>query len=355
MDFLLTTASIKRLIYLFLVTGCALLSAYSVQENSQYGWIIASAFILSLLPLGNHFRHGIIVILLSGLTAALLIFLIFYIAPFTLALAVYFLLITMTFMFLSQQYPRYALPAFIINFLVLLSATLPVSAPENGDRLLMMLAGIFIAAAGHVIALPHFKRNRLQYFLVLSLQNLMRLNAEIFSCYLQPEYPRNLYLFERRLHIQKNRYLQSMKNLSLIMESMKNKEDDKPQVLTDWLTRLNLLYDIMLSYSELRFRVSDHSTFAVCELELTAILKEMDSHFSEAIAIFAHQKHHLHTSMLREKIAKLEENYHHVLQVAAREPLVFLLFISSLRMFNEEINKLRDVGLKVRGMYLWPT
>lgn len=353
MDFIFTSLAIKRLIYLLLVTLLAFVAEYQFANSEAY-WLLWTALALSLLASCDTFMRTMAVICLTGVVAALLAYLAAICAYLMPLLAIYLLIITITCMYLGQHYPKYFLSALMINLLTLLSGGLPATLADYGHRLLFILAGTGMAAGLYLMFWPYFTRNKLQSYLVLSLRHLMQLNNEIFSCYLQPDYSSNIYLFERRLHLQKDKCLVAMRRLFNIIQLIGEKNGiEKNALLNDLFRRLNLLYDLMLDYSQLRWRVTDHSTFAVCDPELTAILNEMNLMFREAISLFAHQSHQLHTARLQETIQKLDDNYQSVLRVAAREPLVFLLFIASLKSFAEEIGRFRDVGLKVRLKFLW--
>ena len=143
--------------------------------------------------------------------------------------------------------------------------------------------------------------------------DLAALSREIFSCFIQPEYPDYLYLFERRIHVQK-------------MKIIKHLNTPFPRVY--------YIFESLLDCAQLRWRVKDHTTFTLCQDELTSIRNELDQIFMQMAKQIT-----IETSNLTQKIERLEENYHHVLKATAREPLVFLLFIFGLKNMNEEIKK----------------
>lgn len=153
-------------------------------------------------------------------------------------------------------------------------------------------------------------------------RDLIRLNQEIFACYLQPDYPTNTYLFERRIHVQKNKLVSTMakwQNLVSHSQDGKNKS----------IQQFNLLYDIVLSASQLRWRVTDHTTFSVCATELTQLLNAMNQALKEQT---------FSTEESLEKAIKYFENiYQQVIRIASPEPLVFLLFISDITAYAQVI------------------
>ena len=155
------------------------------------------------------------------------------------------------------------------------------------------------------------------------MRSLSRLTDEFFSCLLQQAYPKNLYLFERRLHVEKQKYFIAMTKLNEPIPHLQEKEQVTMQTIEH-------LFDVLMDCMQLRRRVSDHTIFEVCANELTAISKAIQTMFSAILATLNGKKKLLDEEALKNAIKRLEENYLNVLQVTAKEPLVFLLFISSL-------------------------
>lgn len=356
MDFIFTSLSIRRIFYLLLVICLALFSAQFFSYTNQYVWLIGMALALGLMSPGNKLGLSVMIVLVTGLSTVLAVGLMTLSLPIFYIAAIFIFITTFLCVWVGQCYPIYRLPAFIINFFVLLSAGLPLASLSQGlNRMALMWVGIAIVIICYIILWPFFKKNVLQWSIAKVLRNLLQLNNEIFSCFLQPEYPNNLYLFERRLQLQKDQCLTASKKIYTLYQSLEpSLSEDKRQALLDSILKLNLLYDMMLEYSILRWRVTDHSTFAVCEAELKGIQEEINALFVESMQTMISKKYQLHSSSLTEKINKFEDNYNHVLQVASREPLVFLLFISTLKHFDEEIKKIREALLRVRVRFLWP-
>lgn len=138
-------------------------------------------------------------------------------------------------------------------------------------------------------------------------KQLESLNNKIFSCFLEPDYPQNEYLYERRLHMQKNKCIKKIRNTHSFYEK---------------------LFIIMLDYAQLRQRVSDHHTFSLCRVELIAIQQAIN-HLLQSPA----KLNYIET--FEEKINRFEDIYQNVLRVTAPDPLVFMLFIDSLRQFGQ--------------------
>ncbi|HLB41463.1 MAG TPA: hypothetical protein VJN02_01185 [Gammaproteobacteria bacterium] len=146
------------------------------------------------------------------------------------------------------------------------------------------------------------------------LRHFISLNNDIFSCFVQSDYPHNEYLYERRLHIQKNKCMRLMYDI-----------------------QIDRLYTIMLDYALLRQRVNDHTIFAVCRMELLALQQAINQILFEKIVAFSNKKIESSIEILLEKIDRFENIYQNVLRVTAPDPMAFLLFIDSLRMFAKNI------------------
>jgi hypothetical protein len=347
---MMTSFSIKRLIYLFLVTGVAFaIQFYST--NPQSYWVVWSALTLAMIMSGNTFSQRLLIIVLTGIAIACLSFIAAAIAKLVPLLALFYFFVTLVCVYMAQQKPKYFFPLFLINLFTMVAGLSPVTLTGNIDRIIYIFAGTMTVLFFQMIFWPHFIRNEIRTLIKMILRNLIQLNKEIFSCFLQPEYPENIYLFERRLHHQKKRYLQLMGQLRLAEEIIRAKEQTESRmIIHSIITRLEFLYDIMLDYAQLRRRVNDHTIFAVCADELSAIANEIDKIFLELIALFAHKNPLMDATGLEAKIKWLDESYHHILQVASREPLVFLLFITSLRFFHENLTTFYNEALKARAV-----
>jgi len=124
-----------------------------------------------------------------------------------------------------------------------------------------------------LLSLNLFKTKRRRPLIKTAINSLERLNDEIFACFLQPSYPDNRYLFERRIHLEKNKFMLSVIELEQL---------NLTSFQQDSLQKLNQLYDLILSYSQLRWRVVDHTIFLLCTDELTDLATCISQVFSKA-------------------------------------------------------------------------
>lgn len=148
--------------------------------------------------------------------------------------------------------------------------------------------------------------------LVVARKSLRRLNQTIFSCFLDPSYPDNLYLFERRIHLQKRKFMRAIIKCGDCLQTI----------------YLSQFFDAMMNYSQLRWRVTDFNVFSICAKELTALSQAIDD------MLVKDQKN---TPKLVEAIQQLEDIYQQVLQISSPDPLAFLLFIAGVKGLNAVI------------------
>ena len=168
--------------------------------------------------------------------------------------------------------------------------------------------------------------------ILILIKNLVLLNTEIFQSFLQEDYLANLYLYEKRLRDEKNNCLQWLDLSWKKATSIETK---------NLLIQYDLLYAVMLDYAQLRGRVTDHTVFSLCQNELKDIMKAMNDILEAVVpregAVSRTDIETMDTSILSDKINYFEEIYQNVLRVTAPDPLVFILFINSLKKWSEEI------------------
>jgi hypothetical protein len=348
----LSLSSIKRLSYLVLI---ALSGIYFFQlafypafhpaflhPSNNTILLVLTTFLLAYTPFSTTFTHpftSILVTLVAGLTAAFTSLLAGFFAPIFLLLLIYLFLITFICSYLGQRYSNYYFPLLIVNLLVIIAAAENISIPQFLtiphlyqllQPCLIICAGTLIVSLWQIILYPYFFRDQIQLKMLVVLKNLKKLNDEIFSCFLQPDYIDNIYLYERRLHVQKTQCLYALNNLR---KFVKLKQASQTQIL--FLSLLEGMFENILDYSQLRRRVTDYSTLSVCSQELQAVSQEIDKTLGGMCAHIRHKKYYLNQENLTQKINLLEANYNNVLRVASPEPLVFLLFIDSLQAFTK--------------------
>ena len=324
------TLSIRQLTYLLLVTSSifVIISAY---PSDQTYWVVLSGLTFALISLGHNFIQRIEAICVTALICLFVVWAGEYASVSLLTLSVFLFVVSTYLAFLAERYPAYAYPILIINLFAILASYSPTFVGGYWVKAVSVGAGVAIVLVCQLMFAYRFQQREWQLNVTAALSHLRKLNQEIFSCLLQPEYSDNLYIFERRIHAQKERFMQVMVLLSSAKEA-------QPQMVVT--RKLNLLYDAVLSYAQLRRRVSDYAVLGICIDEMKAIEKAVDLLFLMALNGIKKNKYDFDVRPLLIAIQQLEDNYQQILQVTSKEPLVFLLFIASLRLFAEEMTNL---------------
>lgn len=328
---------IRRLIFLLLVS-CAALAAHFLSTTPQTYWFILSTLLLSLIEMGDTFFRRVSVIVITGLTVSIIVYVTGMLSGHLILLAIVLAVITICCVFVSGIYPQYFLLALIINLCAILSGSLSATMPECAERMLNVVCGMALVALLQIIYLPGFTRSELRLWLNKTLANLELCNKEIFSCFLSPEYVNNLYLYERRIHTQKVKFMQSLnKSRDIIMDTTLKIASSDRDTMSQWLIKIEYIYTIILDCAQLRRRVTDHTVFGLCANEMDGISHEVTAIILELIKVLAGNKGKVNAIALSVRIKHLDDNYQNVLRITAREPLVFVLFISSLKILNDEL------------------
>lgn len=131
---------------------------------------------------------------------------------------------------------------------------------------------------------------------------------------------------------------------------------------------LKSLYELILSLSQLRYREKDTTLFSVCEKEISVIQDEIQMLFQLMKARYCGRFSFyfllgllprrwfglsslnenspqddtpvVDLSSLKEKIELFEENYRHVLQISAKDPLAYVYFINELYAFGDVVESI---------------
>lgn len=178
---------------------------------------------------------------------------------------------------------------------------------------------------------------------------LDKLQIAIFNCYLHKDYIFKKYFYEQQMHKSRLKLLSSMKKIRSVTG-----KDEK-----NYLTKLENLYEIIFSLNTLKFRVADHATFEVCEIEFKKISQSL-SNVLDHIILFLVELSHQQTDVsikdvinpqirhmlddtakimgkLSHQTDSLEELYRSTLQVVSKDPIFFLFFVQSLIAFRDEL------------------
>lgn len=335
----------KPILYLSTVAFIAVTQIYffinfvPAQESKNLFWAECFFLVFALFNFGHTLPTRISALLTAGVLYILIIGLAAFVSPWPPILASYFFIVTFILTFFTQKHPSLVFISFTINLSVIVAGLFFKLNQQwlSFNDLKYMLLGLTLAALLQFLLWSIAFNKELKIAIFNLLQHFKKLNTCIFACLLETSYPDNLYLFENRLRKQKNDVEQALSELHLLLNKRLAKR--KHHLYNQYFTlnhKLVFIYQTMMDYSQLRRRVNDHATFTLCEIELTALQREINDCFLQLMQSPGFGNTPIDTASLSEKIVRFEENYQTVLTVSAREPMVFLYFIFSIKILCRE-------------------
>ena len=240
--------------------------------------------------------------------------------------AFYLFVLTTTTTYFGLKYTQYFIYFFSITLITMIL---------NGAHLTWQHEVHFIVCGGAIavglvflqwLLIPGFRVRAVRSCRIKTLHALDGMSQALFVCLTNTDYKEDLYVFERRIHVQKTKYFSRVYRLI----RLKNCHSEHlPEVR---------LFNLLMECAQLRRRVSDHTIFSLCRNELLAIAKAMSQIFCNMKWVIQQKSEVIDTEILNEQINQLENLFYSVINVASREPLAFLLFIAGLHAFCEEAN-----------------
>lgn len=337
MDFIFTRLSVKHLIYLTLTT-CSAFAFYFIAQGEERYWLIWSCLLFSLIAVGKNFADRLCILVVAGIGFALEVLLFSLLVKSKWLAPTAIFLITFASLFLTERFWQYFYIFFLANLFAVLAVSIPTQLSGSLDRSLFVSIGILISLFFQAIFRWQFIDERVRHSIVDTLRYFKWLTNDVFACFLQPAYTENIYLFESRIHKQKIRSMKCLNQLNEATKAVKNRHDSTIKTRL-FLEMFNRIFILIQDLSQLRRRVSDHTIFDVCRDELVHVNDDITRIFTKLAQQIHAQNDVLETSidLLGQHIEQLEAVYTSALQVIAREPLVFLLFIASLKSLHKEL------------------
>lgn len=204
--------------------------------------------------------------------------------------------------------------------------------------ILFILVGLVLAVVIQFIFNHSYK-----YILLKTCQQFKLLAEEIFLCLIDPRFYEQQFFFERSLHTRKNQLLKSLVTLREIVAEKKVPEENVVSVAEKLEQHFDCLLAILLEISQLRHRVTEANVLQMCQEEMVQILLSVDQLFNVIIIMIRNGINDdttQHTAIFEcaKAIKFFEEKDQHVLRIATPEPMIFILFIASIRdLYNQLI------------------
>ena len=173
------------------------------------------------------------------------------------------------------------------------------------------------------------------------------LTNELFECLIQTNYPQNIYLYERRLHIQKIRVMQALNNYRMFIYCMRPYiHIEEKNHLDSILQDVEMTYNMLLDLAQIRRRVTDHATFLLCAKELDHVRRAIQAILCSLLDAKRNVLQNVQND-LGMSIIKFEEVFFQVVEVSAKEPSAFLFFLNTLKRLNRRLITLQEYLLNL--------
>lgn len=332
MDFIYTTLSVRFLLYFLTVTSCAFLAYFYINN----AWIILATISFSWFALVE--KNAARGILLTLMIVILSLFLVDLLPKNIFVLSSFLFIVIFSGMLIIARWRE---DSYLI-FLILLFNLLALSAP-NKPTLLMasgILIGALIVIVWQVIFLGKLQ-NKLRANFIIGLHQLRNLSMDLFACFQLANYREQFYLYERRIHLAKINFLHNLGQFKWRVNQLRDAKDQHNwQNIADQLERF---FDHLLAVATLRWRVSDTTIFELCQDEMRDIEKSLTTIFS-MLKKSRTKQFTDEINQFEQRIAALEALYERVLQVSAKEPFAFLLFIKQLKHLPKAMQNFYENG-----------
>lgn len=318
---------------------CAVYTAHYFIDTPFTAWLIPVTYTLSLVTSGRTLFNRQLVLMLMGLMLVLTSIVATYLAFSHFLLLAYLL-------FLIMFYMRYLHPhigntkiLILFLFLTIVFANRTGQLESDLERASIIMLGVVMAMLAQCLfwrMLANDNIERAAHTLVVALR---RLNHTIFTCLLSPDYVDNVYEYERRLHMCKRSFYAGISQLRAELPQM-NKVADR-LLMVERVVFMESVYENVMDYAQIRWRVEDHSSYALCASELRSLEAGVDSRLEALSRVFRNKPVSVSASMvLTEALGRMRSVYDAILNVSIQEPMAMLLFMASLHGLNDKLTEI---------------
>lgn len=329
----MTAAYIKRVLYL-IATVLSVAILFLTTYLTQGAWLLISAVLFMSLSFDEPLSRRAKTMLITGIAAMLLVTTGAVLAVWFPLLLLYIAIVTGVCIYLGSCYAEYAYPLFIINILTVLSLQGGAGLENGLEHAAAIFSSLVVVGCAQIIMLPYFVRDEHRYAERRLFVALGKLTTDIFNCLLEPAYPEAVYLFERRIHKQK---IQCLSQRSMLVKYAPHRYDIAPG------REAQIFFEVLMDIGQVRRRVADHTVFGICASELSVIEAGIVNIFNAIAAGKPYADLVPLIAELGRAIERLEETVEQVIRVASREPVVFVLFVASLKALLRQFRNMTEM------------
>lgn len=330
MDFT-TAASIKRTLYLLIIVAAVLFVTHA-ELLTQPIWFIFACFSLVQTSLAEGLFKRTFMLIMSGFIAA-----VFVIAGGLVAANIYLsvaflLIVTALCTYREFKDEAFGYPLLIVNMIAVL-ALYQADSPAGGwQRALAVADAVIIVVAAQTVLLPFFARSEYNRTRKITFFHLRNYVQALFECLTSPDYPDDVYYYERELHKEKIKCMHGITTLA----TMEQKHGFVDKVFN--AGQIQNIFAVLVDVSQIRRRSTDHTAFALCAPELLNLEDAMVQLFTACASQFTSKLEHI-CEVLEARILQLDDNLENVVKIASREPAVFVLFRTALQGLYEDMSQ----------------
>lgn len=328
MDFT-TSASIKRVFYLLIIVAAVLFVSHAELLN-QPVWFIFASFFLAQATLTDGLVKRTLMLIISGLIATVFVIAGGLVATNIYLSVVFLLIVTALCTYRGLQDEAFIYPMLIINVIAVLALFQADSLAGGWQRALAVADAVIIVIAAQIILLPFFARSEYNRTRKITFFHLRNYVEALFECLTSPDYPDDIYYYERELHKEKINCMHGITSLAAIEQKhgLVDKGFNAEQIQN--------IFAVLVDVSQIRRRSTDHTAFALCAPELLNLEDVMVQLFNACANQLTGKLQHI-CEALESRILQLDDNLENVVKIASREPAVFVLFRTALQGLYEDM------------------
>lgn len=201
---------------------------------------------------------------------------------------------------------------------------------------------VMTLSIGFVMAVSIIMLRHLMYVTELSWQLYFYVDAlekvllKLFDCYLNPDYPNERYLYEKRIHDAKNTVILLSSEIDALINTVRVAKADALHPFIHYKKQCDDVFLLLIKSGQLRHRIHDHATFRFCADEMQQIKHYLCDELAKLQRSVLAKSTHLVQDDIT-PIDNIEGIYELVLQVVASEPISFLLFIQDVKQISKRI------------------
>ena len=253
-------------------------------------------------------------------------------------LGIFLFFTTLMTLLIGVSRPRYWRLAFIVNLCAVAGCMVPATITQSLQRYCYVLGAVFVIALFRFIIFQRSSRSTINKTLATTLKAGAKLSQIIFDFYLSRDFQANHFNHEKEWHSARSKFLKYLQRTRVLVSHYHGKLKPQYKIVLD---EIEQLHEIFMAMGLLIDRVEDHTTFEVATKEFTRLSSSVNAYLLAFVAQLSKKKYS-YPEDFYEAVSELQEINSDALQVVAREPVVFMLFVQDFFALNDILTQLGD-------------